>query len=244
MPNLMLHCGAHQADRDQIAEAPTPPRTQSWVPVPHHQLIDQVESTLSGCGMKVVIEAHGLWGESSRYFGLLEVRKGKADKDYGLVVGLRNSHDKSFPAAIALGASVFVCDNLSFSREVSLARRHTRFIERDLPQVVSTAVGRLTDMRQKQDERISAYKEVEVDDIKAHDFVIRAVDARVLPITKVPTMLKEWREPGHEEFAENGKTAWRLFNAATEALKGNLPMLPARTQALHGLLDAECGLAV
>lgn len=42
----------------------------------------------------------------------------------------------------------------------------------------------------------------------------------------------------------SGKTAWRFFNAATEGLKGNLPALPRRTQALHGLLDAECGLAV
>jgi hypothetical protein len=28
------------------------------------------------------------------------------------VIGLRNSHDKSFPAAIAMGSSVFCCDNL------------------------------------------------------------------------------------------------------------------------------------
>ncbi|MCA9269417.1 MAG: hypothetical protein KDA41_13140, partial [Planctomycetales bacterium] len=157
MLNLTLHCGAHRANRDQVAAAPTPPRTQSWVPIAHHQLLQQVESTLAGCGMRVVNEAHGLWGEGTRYFGLLEVMNGRRQQDYGLVVGVRNSHDKTFPAAIALGASVFVCDNLSFSGEVSLARRHTRFIERDLPHVVSTAVGRLTDMRQKQDERIAAY---------------------------------------------------------------------------------------
>ena len=66
---------------------------------------------------------------------------GHAQDDYGLVIGLRNSHDKSFPASIALGSGVFVCDNLAFSAEVTIARRHTRFIERDLPRVVHTAVG-------------------------------------------------------------------------------------------------------
>jgi len=49
-------------------------------------------------------------------------------------------------------------------------------------------------------------------------------------------------EPRHAEFRA-GKTAWRLFNAFTEAMKGDLDALPRRTQALHGLLDAACGLA-
>ena len=46
-----------------------------------------------------------------------------------------------------MGSAVFVCDNLAFSAEVTIARRHTRFIERDLPRIVHTAVGRLADMR-------------------------------------------------------------------------------------------------
>ena len=74
-----------------------------------------------------------------------------------------------------------VCDNLSFSGKVSLSRRHTRFIERDLPRVVSTAVGRLTDMRHAQDDRIAEYKATELVDSQAHDLVVRALDAGVVP---------------------------------------------------------------
>ena len=37
--------------------------------------------------------------------------------------------------------------------------------------------------------------------------------------TRLPAVLREWREPRHPEFRE-GRTAWRLFNAFTEALKG------------------------
>lgn len=44
------------------------------------------------------------------------------------VLGLRNSPDKMFPAGIVAGASVFVCDNLSFSGVINLARKHPRFI--------------------------------------------------------------------------------------------------------------------
>ena len=41
------------------------------------------------------------------------------------------------------------------------------------------------------------------------------------------------------------KTLWRLFNSFTEALKGrNLAAMPRQSQALHGLMDGACGLAV
>ena len=150
----------------------------------------------------------------------LEVTNGEAHDDYGLVIGLRNSHDKSFPAAIALGSGTFVCDNLAFSSEVTIARRHTRFIERDLPRVVHTAVGRLADMRGRQDERIRTYKETELTDPAAHDLVVRAVDAEVLPVTQLPAVLGEWRSPRHAEFAAAGKTAWRSLQCLQRNLEG------------------------
>jgi hypothetical protein len=144
-----------------------------------------------------------------------------------------------------MGSAVFVCDNLAFSAEVTIARRHTRFIERDLPRIVHTAISRLADMRGQQDERIRTYKDTELSDPAAHDLVIRAVDAQVLPITQVPAALAEWREPSYEEFAAGGKSVWRFHNALTHVWKGrNLTALPRRSQALHGLLDAACSLAV
>jgi hypothetical protein len=245
MLNLCLHCGARHVDRAMVQQARTPPGSATWVPVPHHRLLEQVESTLVGGGLQVVNEAHALWNDGERYFGLLEVQNGRPTSDYGLVIGLRNSHDKSFPASIGLGSGVFVCDNLAFSAEVTIARRHTRFIERDLPRVVNTAVGRLADLRCHQDLRIETYQRTELDDRAAHDLVIRAVDAAVLPVTQVPSVLAEWRRPSYTEFAAAGKTAWRLFNAFTETWKGRqLVALPRRSQALHGLMDAVCGLAV
>src|SRR6476659_7156602 len=198
MANLVLHCGARHVERREVEEAATPVASPTWVPIAHQRLLEQVESTLIASDMKVVNEAHALWSNGLRYFGLLEVANGEVYEDYSLVIGLRNSHAKKFPAAIAMGSSVFCCDNLAFSAEVTIARRHTRFIERDLPRIVHTAVGRLSDMRGQQDARIEKYKETELSDPNAHDLVIRAVDANVLPVTQVPAVLDEWRTTSHK----------------------------------------------
>ena len=241
MLNLMLHCGSRKVDRSQVADSTTPQRTSTWIPLAHHRLLEQVEDSLTGVGLKIIHEAHALSADQHRYFGLLEVANGREHSDYGLVLGLRNSHDKSFPAALVVGAGIFICDNLSFSGEIKIARRHTRFIERDLPGLVQLAVGRLGDLRGLQDERIARYKATRLSNMRAHHLVIKALEARILPATAVPTAVAEWRRPSHPEFTEGGRTAWRLFNSLTESLKGrSLDALPRRTQMLHGMLDTVC----
>jgi len=161
-------------------------------------------------------------------------------KDYSTVMGLRNAHDKCFPAAIAFGASVFVCDNLSFSGESQLARRHTKNIFRDLPQVISRTIGQLADKWAFQDKRFDAYRNTDVSNKEACFLVRQAYRAGACKKTDAMDILDQWETPNHPEFED--RNAWSLFNAFTEELKGNLIALPKRTQALHGLLDGHCGV--
>jgi len=51
---------------------------------------------------------------------------------------------------IVARAQLLVCDDLSFSGGVRFARRHTRFVERDLPQIIERALGKLVDLWQYQ----------------------------------------------------------------------------------------------
>jgi hypothetical protein len=238
--NLMLHTGSKTVSREQLATIATPPHTATWFPIPHHHFLDGVASTLAHTGVTIVAESHALARNGNRYFGLLQLVNGENAEDFGLVIGLRNSHDKQFPAGIVVGASIFVCDNLSFSGEIRLARKHTVHVARDLPHLIERAIGKLGDLRHTQERRFSTYKHHEITDHHAHDLVIHALDARVIPVTKIPDVLTEWRKPRHTEFSE--RNVWRLFNAFTEILKGSLDALPARTTALHGILDSACGL--
>jgi hypothetical protein len=66
-----------------------------------------------------------------------------------------------------------------------------------------------------------------------------------LPVTRLPAVLSEWRQPRFAEFESAGRTVWRLYNSFSTCWKGcNLALLPKRSQALHGLLDLTCGFGL
>jgi hypothetical protein len=164
--------------------------------------------------------------------------EGRDINDFSWVVGVRNSHNKMFPAGLVAGTRVFVCDNLAFSGEVKISRKHTRFAERDLYQLTARAVGQLGNRLLDLDRRVLTYQSTYVNDKRAHDIVIRSLDAGVITTTQVPDVLKEWREPSHEEFRP--RTAWSLFNAFTEAHKTVSPHTAVRRgESLYGLFDVE-----
>ena len=238
--NLLLHCGSRRVDREQLESSPTPTRTKTWVPIPHHQLLAQIEGKLAENQLRVVNQAHALWGNGRRYFGLLEVQNGSVNTETAMVVGIRNSHDRSLPAGIALGAGVLVCDNLCFYGDVTLARRHTTFIKRDLPEMIGSAIQQLSELRQSQSRRITHYKTTFLRDRDANDLIVRSIDSKVITPRMLPKVVEEWRRPRHRELRMGGRSVWRRQNAFTENLKGNLPALPQRSAALHQLLDAEC----
>ena len=242
--NLMLHCGGKTVTPDELERVVTPEATSTWQPISHIELLNKVKETLTATGLRVTSEAHGLARDGMRYFGMMQIANGEeAAGGYGFVTGLRNSHDQSFPSGLVVGSGVFVCDNLSFSGEIRLSRKHTLHIRRDLPQLIQRAVGKLADYRQRQVLRYERYRTTEIVDRQANDLIIQALDARIVPLTRIPEVLTEWRSPRHPEFSREGKTGWRLFNAFTEALKGGDPtLMMKRTMALHGLMDSTCGV--
>ena len=112
MVNLVLHCGARHVERRFGRSRRDAAGVRDLGSGSAPSVVGTSGIDTGGRRNAVANEAHALWSDGLRYFGLLEVTNGAAHDDYGLVIGLRNSHDKSFPASIALGSGVFVCDNL------------------------------------------------------------------------------------------------------------------------------------
>ena len=239
--NLCLHCGSSRVDRQTVEQAVTPEPTETWHPIPHSEILNRVEAELTEQKLRIVDEAHGISKDGLRYFGLLQIENGHKNEDYSWILGLRNSHDKTIPAGLVVGSEVFVCDNLAFSGEIKIARRHTPKILEDLPILINSAITQLIGKWKSQDERIEKYKTVNLEQIAVHDLIIRAVDEHALVTSKIPKVLEQWREPKYEDFKP--RTVWSLFNSFTTVMKGsNIYTLQRRTEALHKLFDGYVGL--
>jgi len=243
--NLMLHTGGRHATYEQVADVITPPATDTFFPVAHVNLIDSVRRFMNEGNWPIAHEEHALSPKNDNYFGLFELDT--PDSEYTTIIGLRNSHSMTFSASLCLGSRVFVCDNLAFSAEVKLARKHTRYIMRDLPNLVARAVGMLSQKRIDQDKRFNAYKQIALNGRDGDHAIVELIRADVLNTHTVRDVIKEFDAPRHPEHLTNGeRTLWTLFNAVTEVgTKGsNIFNLPRRTNALFGVCDTLGGVII
>ncbi len=222
---------------------PTPEGTKTHTPIPHSALVEETHAALDRAGLEIEEEEHALGRGGLRYFGgfALKGNDMKAE-DRRLVLGLRNAHDKSFAASVCIGNQMMVCENLCFSSDVKLARRHTKNIVTDLPRVLSSAISRVVSHWADMGKRIEAYKNTEVVRDRCADLIVDLVDAKAFPARDVYKAVQDFRNPRHEEF--KGGSLWTLYNGITEHLKGgDLTKLPQRTMTVQSVFDRMAGHA-
>lgn len=254
MDGLVLHCGAESVEPHELDNVALPPIKRNaqghvtFQPVSHYTLRNNLWDSLNNAGSLVIDQAQGMTHDGQRAFGMMEVQPGGsevlADAKRGLMVGWRSSHDQSFAAAVAMGGRVFVCDNLSWSGEIQVSRRHTRHIVRDLPEVISRAVGKLLQASHRQEEAFQRMEERNVGRVEVNDTLVEAMKAQAITNASIPKVLKEYESESHREM-HGADTAWSLFNAFTEVSKAD-PVTTAmkRTQRLHGVFGKLVGVSI
>jgi hypothetical protein len=226
---------------DQLKAVKTPEKTATHTPIPHSLLVSKTRTALDRAGFSITEEEHALARGGQRYFGGFALTgddiKGE---DRRLVFGLRNSSDKSTAASACMGNSMMVCDNMCFSSDVKLARRHTVNILRDLDGMLAKAISRIVSSWHDMGQRIEAYKVADVSLERASNLIVDLAESKALPERDVYKTVKEFRNQPHEQF--RGNTLWNLYNSVTENLKGgDLSKLPERTMKVQSIFDGIAG---
>lgn len=217
MSQLVLHRGGWSASVADLASVPVPNSTDSYVPVPYPRLVEEIKLHLPRFGLTLAREEYGLAREGGQMFGVLSCRNGRPESDHCLALGVRSSYDRSLSVGLVAGTRVFCCDNLAFSGEVAMNRKHTAHVFRDLPDLIYRMLSQVSVLRSRQEQEIRDMKGAAMVPERAHHFMVEAVKANILPVSRLPRVLEAWEEPRHDEF--RSRSAWSLFNAFTEVLK-------------------------
>ena len=99
--------------REELALVPTPPATDTHIPVPHHEIVQALVETLGFRHIGVVHDEYAVSPDGMKMFGVLDLETEMHGARFA--IGLKNSHDKSMRLALTCGYRVFVCSNMAFS---------------------------------------------------------------------------------------------------------------------------------
>src|SRR5205823_10571190 len=125
-----------------------------WNPVPHVEVLSHAEHCLSDAGYVIEHASLALSRNDAQFFGTLTLRSPLSD-GVNLAVGVRSSIDKSISLQWCCGSRVFVCDNLAFSSERVIARKHTTHGVERYAEAICKQVSGLNDYREYEAWRIN-----------------------------------------------------------------------------------------
>lgn len=212
---LVNHRGARLVSFEELVQTPTPPATPTWFPVPHHQVFRSVSDTLEAAGFGIHQTRLSLARDGARFFGTLDLTT-PVSEGVSLAVGVRNSTDKSFPIGFCCGTRVFVCDNLSFTSEVVVSKKHTRFGAERYVEGISKAVSELHQYKEAAGQWIDRMQRWELTDDAANSYLLQAFERGVIGIRLLPAILREWRNPKLDDYRP--RTGWSLWNCFTDVI--------------------------
>ena len=215
---LMNHRGAKDVQRHELALIPAPPATETWFPLAHGNVLDSVCETLVASGFQIGQTRLSVSHDDARFFGTLDLTHRISDAGGGvtLAVGIRNSFDKSFPIGFCCGTRVFVCDNLAFTSEIVVSKKHTRFgVERYL-EGIGRAVSGLQQYQEAAGRWIERLQHWDLSEDAANSYLLQAYERGIIGTRLLPLVLHEWRNPRLDDFRP--RTGWSLWNCFTEVL--------------------------
>ena len=222
MSQLMLHRGGWEATKADLASVPVPAATDSYVPVPYGRFVEEVELHVPRFGLTIAEEQFALARDGQQMFGVLTCTNGHGSEDFALAIGLRNSLDRSISVGLVSGVKVFLCDNLAFSGEAKVSRKHTVNVFRDLPDMIYRMLSQVRVLQERTVAEIVTMKARSLENQEADHLMVEAIRGNALPASFLPKVLERWEKPAQSEIF-GGRNAWLLFNVFTEVFKTRSP---------------------
>ena len=232
---LLLHSGGEAATMEELAAIPLPKETRSYKPVSHNALATMLGAIASDLlpEFELVNTQFGLARDGAQMFGVHTFKNGSSAM--GLSIGFRNSYNKSLSVGIAVGSTVFVCDNLCLNGEVTVLKKHTPNVIASIESLALAAIYKSRSAFNQIQEDAEVMKGISLSDEDAYRTIGLLYGNGIITPRQIPVVKNEWLKPNHDDF--NGRNIWSFYNACTESLKSSPPQsIMERHLALHSQL--------
>ncbi len=222
MTEILMHRGGELVTRDRLDLIPMPEATESYVPVSHYHLADKF-LTISQDILRdytLIGENYGIARQGNQLFAVLKFKNEQSEM--GLSIAFRNSYDRSMAIGMAIGAMVFVCDNLALSGEIVVMKKHTKNVWTELEETAIATIYK----SQKNFEQIKAdaeaFRALPLENMEAFQLMGVLFGHNIVSPRQLTVLKSEWLRPGYEEFRP--RNMWSFYNAGTECLKSSPPI--------------------
>ncbi len=221
MNGMMLHAGGQEVQRADLDLIPLPEATESYTPVSHYHLTERI-TTISRdilTDYTLVGEQYALARQGQQLFAYLQFRN--SDSDLGLAIGFRNSYDRSMSVGLAVGASVFVCDNLALTGDIAIMKKHSKNVWATLEELAISTIYRSRKNFQQIVCDAAQLKANPLDDRHAFELMGFLFGEEIISPRQITVVREQWLNPKHAKF--HPRNAWSFYNAVIEALKSSPP---------------------
>jgi hypothetical protein len=199
-----------------------PEPTESYMPVSHYHLADKFLTISQDILRDYVLigENYGIARQGNQLFAVLKFKSEKSDM--GLSIAFRNSYDRSMAIGMAIGATVFICDNLALSGEIVAMKKHTKNVWTELEE---TAIATIYKSRKNYEQikaDAEAYKALPMENTEAFQLMGVLFGNNIISPRQMMVLKSEWLRPHYEEFLP--RNLWSFYNAGTVSLKSSPPI--------------------
>jgi hypothetical protein len=217
MEEMIIHRGGQLVSKADLDLIKLPEPTDSYVPVSHFTLAERILTISQDLLTDFVLqgENYAIARQGQQLFALLKFQKDNSE--IGLSVAFRNSYDRSMSVGIAVGASVFVCDNLVLHGDIAVMKKHTKNVWETLEDVAISTLYKSQHNYQKVIADAGRLKALPLKNKEAFELMGYLYGEDILSPRQLTVVKDEWLHPTHPEFEERNK--WSFFNAVTESLK-------------------------
>jgi len=243
--SLVNHVDTVRVSEHEVRAEPRPEFTSTWHPFSHAEILDAVGKACKDLELKIVRKEYSIRKESKMFasWEISAVEGIRANmKEMNFSIGIRNSIDKTHSVGFCAGKRVFVCDNLVFSGDFVIFRKHTGQLE----------LGEITILAKESLEALipkfkslnvwhNKLKRIRLTDEQASLLACAAMRKELVPASKYP----QFHSLYFDKDSKYTRTLHGFHGACTELMMSNsLLTIQWKNEQFNRFLDYEVPLLI